>query len=147
MYQDDVRAFLQWFKGQLDERGRKVRGITTDGSSLYPEVLKELWPDARHQLCAFHVLKEITKAVLHALAVLRKEMAAKIPKLPRGRPGKEQQPLTRKAKRQKQRSDVSVNQGILWASWQREPPQRVKRGGLAGVLLLGLAPRPNSLEE
>jgi len=101
--QDDVRDFLKELKGQLDKRGLKVRGITTDGSSLYPLVLKELWPEARHQLCEFHVLKETTKAVLHALAVLRKEMAAKTTKLGRGRPSKEQQPLVRKAKRQKQR--------------------------------------------
>src|SRR5215471_9244799 len=79
--QDDVRAFLKEFKGQLDRRGLKVLGVTTDGSSLYPEVLKELWPDARHQLCQFHVIKEITKAILHALAVLRKELTALIPKL------------------------------------------------------------------
>jgi len=83
---DDVRAFLSEFHGQLEKRGLVVRGITTDGSSLYPKVLKELWPDVRHQLCEFHVLKEITKAVLHALAKLRKEMAAKIPTQPRGRP-------------------------------------------------------------
>ncbi len=101
--QNDVRDFLKEFKGQLDKRRLKVRGITTDGSSLYPVVLQELWPDARHQICRFHVIKEITKAVLHALAVLRKEMAAKIPKLGRGRPSKEQQPQARKVKGQKQR--------------------------------------------
>ena len=89
--QDDVRAFLTEFKAQLDKRGLSVRGITTDGSSLYPKVLKELWPAARHQICEFHVIKEITKAVLHALAKLRKEMTAQIPKQPRGRPSKERQ--------------------------------------------------------
>jgi transposase-like protein len=92
--QDDVRAFLTEFKGQLDRRDLSVRGITTDGSSLYPEVLKELWPKARHQLCEFHVLKEIVKTVLHALAKLRKEMTAQIPKQPRGRPSKERQGQT-----------------------------------------------------
>jgi Transposase len=91
--QDDVRAFLREFKGQLDRRGLVVLGITTDGSSLYPKVLKELWPDARHQICESHVLKEITKAVLHALAKLRKEVAAQVPKQPRGRPRKAQQGL------------------------------------------------------
>ena len=30
--QDDVRDFLKEFKGQLDKRGLKVLGITTDGS-------------------------------------------------------------------------------------------------------------------
>jgi transposase-like protein len=89
--QDDVRAFLSAFKGQLGRRGLSVLGITTDGSSLYPKVLKELWPAARHQICKFHVIKEITKAVLHALAKLRKEMTAQIPKQPRGRPSKKRQ--------------------------------------------------------
>jgi len=89
--EEDVREFLSEFKGQLDKRGLVVLGITTDGSALYPKVLKELWPDARHQLCEFHVIKEITKAVLHALAKLRKEMTAQIPKQARGRPKKEQE--------------------------------------------------------
>jgi Transposase len=88
---DDVLAFFREFKGRLDDRGRGVRGVTTDGSSLYPKAIKELWPDARHQTCAFHVLKEVVKAVLHALAKLRKEMAAQLPKQPRGRPSKERQ--------------------------------------------------------
>ncbi len=100
---DDVRAFLAEFKGQLDERGLKVRGITTDGSSLYPKVFEELWPGVPHQVCELHVIKEITKAVLHALAKLRKEITAKVPKLPRGRPSKEQQGHTRKVARQKRR--------------------------------------------
>ena len=48
-----------------------------------------MWPAARHQICEFHVLKEITTAVLHALAKLRKEIVAQLPKQPRGRPSKE----------------------------------------------------------
>jgi hypothetical protein len=122
--QDDVRDFLKQFKGQLDKRGLKVLGITTDGSSLYPVVLKELWPDARHQLCEFHVIKEITKAVLHALAVLRKEMAAKIPKLGRGRPSKEQQPLAREVKRQRQRVAELFEHRYLFVRHQLSQTQR-----------------------
>src|SRR5262249_28883888 len=89
--QDDVLAFLRDFKAQLDRRGLGVPGVTTDGSALYPKVLKRLWPTARHQVCRFHVIKEIIKAILHALATLRKEMTAQIPKQPRGRPRKEQE--------------------------------------------------------
>jgi hypothetical protein len=99
----DVRAFLREFKGHLEKRGRGVRGITTDGSQLYPKVLGELWPGVPHQLCEFHVLKEINKAVLHALARLRKEMTAALPKQPRGRPGKGQHGQARKVARRKQR--------------------------------------------
>src|SRR5262245_5777613 len=129
----DVRDFLHGFKGQLDKRGLKVRGVTTDGSSLYPEVLKELWPEARHQLCQFHVLKEIVKAVLHALAVLRKELAARAPRLPRGRPGKGRQAQARKAKRQKQRVAELFEHRHLFvrrqlSKAQRQQLQRLTRG-------------------
>jgi hypothetical protein len=99
----DVRAFLQEFKAQLDKRGLKVRGITTDGSPLYPKVLKELWPNVPHQSCVFHVLMEIVKAVLRALAKLRKELKAQIPKQRRGRPCKQDQAQTRRNKKLKQR--------------------------------------------
>lgn len=122
--QDAVRDFLRWFKGQLDNRGLEVKGITTDGSSLYPEVLKELWPGARHQLCEFHVIKEITKAILHALAALRKGLTAKVPKLPRGRPRKEQLPLARKAKRQKQRVADLFESRYLFVRHQLTKAQR-----------------------
>lgn len=89
--EDDILTFLNEFKGQLDRRCLSVFGITTDGSSLYPKVLKKLWPAARHQICEFHVIKEITKAIRHALAKLRKEMTEQIPKQPRGRPSKGRQ--------------------------------------------------------
>jgi hypothetical protein len=125
--QDDVRDFLKDLKAQLDKRGLKVLGITTDGSPLYPVVLKELWPDARHQLCEFHVIKEITQAVLRALAVLRKEMTAKIAKFGRGRPSKEQQPLARKVKRQKQRVAELFEHRYLFVRHQLSKAQRQQR--------------------
>lgn len=99
----DMRAFLSEFKAQLDERGLVVRGIATDGSPLYPKVLAELWPEVPHQNCRFHVLMEITKAVLRALAKLRKEMKAQIPKRKRGRPSKADRTQTRRIKRLKRR--------------------------------------------
>lgn len=99
----DVRVFLSAFKAELDKRGLVVRGITTDGSSLYPKVLKKLWPGVRHQMCRFHILMEITKAVLRALAKLRKERKAQIPKQKRGRPRKTDKAQTRRIKRLKQR--------------------------------------------
>jgi hypothetical protein len=129
----DVRAFLKEFKEQLDKRGLVVLGITTDGSSLYPKVLKELWPDIPHQICEFHVIKEITKAILHALAKLRKQLKAKIPKQGRGRPSKQQQTQGRKIARQKQRvADLFEHRHLfvrhhLNAS-QKKQLQRLTRG-------------------
>lgn len=101
----DIHSFLAEFKARLDTRGLSVKGITTDGSSLYPEPLKQLWPQVRHQVCRFHVLKEILKAVLHALAAVRKTLAAEVPTLPRGRPRQDakSQARVRRARRLKER--------------------------------------------
>jgi hypothetical protein len=52
-----------------------------------------------HQVCTFHVLREVTKAVLSAVASERKRLAAEAPKLPRGRPRADKAP--RRAARRK----------------------------------------------
>ncbi len=102
------------FRAQLEARQLRVQGITTDGSPLYPKPLADLWPNVRHQLCEFHVLKEITKAMLCAVAKLRKELSAKIPKQGRGRPGKAQKAPARKISRQKQRvADLFENRHLF----------------------------------
>ena len=63
-----------------------VQGITTDGSTLYPEPIAAVFGAVPHQVCQFHVLHEVNKAVLSAVAQERKRLAAGAPKLPRGRP-------------------------------------------------------------
>jgi hypothetical protein len=84
--QDDIRAFFRRFRDALQQRGLLLRGITTDGSALYPEPIREVFGGVRHQVCEFHVLKELLRAVLHAVAKVRKELAAKKQRLGRGRP-------------------------------------------------------------
>src|SRR5437764_1430981 len=54
---DDIRLFLGRVKSAIAARGRTVRGLTTDGSALYPQPLAEVFPEAPHQVCEFHVLK------------------------------------------------------------------------------------------
>src|SRR3954452_3997679 len=48
--------------------------VATDGSIRYPSVLGELWPEADHQLCVFHVLKDINKLILDAVRRMRTAM-------------------------------------------------------------------------
>ena len=69
--QDHMRRFLE----NLKNRGLTPEIVITDGSPLYPAVLAELWPDARHQLCIFHVMQDITDHVLDAVKRMRREMA------------------------------------------------------------------------
>ena len=122
--QQDILEFLTDFQGQLQARQRSVLGITTDGSPLYPKPLQALWPGVRHQVCEFHVRKEILKAVLHAVAKLRKELAAHLPKQPRGRPKREQQAQACQAARQKQRIADLFENRHLFVRHERTPAQR-----------------------
>ena len=87
---DHMRRFLNNLKGQ----GLRPRVVVTDGSDLYPAVLAELWPDARHQLCVFHILKGINDLILKAVrrlanALRRRGNSGR--KRQRGRPSKKQQ--------------------------------------------------------
>lgn len=95
---DDVRAFFGRFRAALDQRGLVLRGITTDGSPLYPGPIREVFGNVAHQVCEFHVLKELVKAVLHAVARVRKELAARKTRLPKSRP------VTKKARRAARRN-------------------------------------------
>jgi len=101
----DIEAFFRRFHTALEARGLSLKGITTDGSSLYPEAIATVFGDVPHQLCTFHVLKEVTKAVLSAVAKLRKDLAAGAPKLPRGRPGSK---AARRAARRKKRIEQKI---------------------------------------
>jgi len=53
---DDIRAFLGRLKSALQARDLTLRGITTDGSPLYPKPLAEVFSGVPHQLCQFHVI-------------------------------------------------------------------------------------------
>jgi Transposase len=69
--QGHMRRFLQ----NLKTWGLEPQTVITDGSDLYPRVLEELWPDADHQLCVFHVIKDINELILDAVRRLRQRMA------------------------------------------------------------------------
>jgi hypothetical protein len=98
---DDIRAFLGRLKTALDTRGLTLQGITTDGSPLYPEPLAEVFSGVPHQLCQFHVIKEITKGVLKAVAQVRERLAQSTPKLKRGRPSSKDPAARRRARKSK----------------------------------------------
>ena len=69
--QDHMRRFL----ANLANWGVTPRVVVTDGSNLYPGILAELWPEADHQLCVFHVIKDINKLILDAVRRMRTAMS------------------------------------------------------------------------
>jgi len=100
---EDIRAFLGRLKTALAARALTLCGVTTDGSALYPEPLLEVFGDVPHQICTFHIVAEVSKAVLGAVASARKGLAAQQPTLRRGRPST---PAAKQAARTKKRLEA-----------------------------------------
>jgi hypothetical protein len=65
------RGHMGRFLKNLRSWGLMPQIVVTDGSNLYPAVLAELWPDADHQLCVFHVIKDINDLILDAVRRLK----------------------------------------------------------------------------
>jgi len=78
---EDMIRFFRRFRKELEQRNLKLLGVTTDGSPLYPEPLALIFPGVPHQVCRFHVLKEINKQILKAVTAVRREIKKKLPKL------------------------------------------------------------------
>src|SRR5512135_3343957 len=71
---NDQPHMRRFFKN-LKTWGLSPAVVVTDGSNLYPTILAKLWPDARHQLCVFHVLKDLHEQVLDAVRRQRRAMS------------------------------------------------------------------------
>ena len=92
--QVNMDAFLQGLK----DRGLDVVVAITDGSPLYKDSLQTWWADIQHQLCIFHVIKEVNKLILNGVRDIKnriKRQGNKGRKRGRGRP-------TKKAQQQRQ---------------------------------------------
>jgi hypothetical protein len=98
----DIITFLGRLKTALTERDLVLQGITTDGSPLYPEPIRTVFGDVAHQICTFHVLKELTQGILRAVAAERRRLAHSKPKLKRGRPSSKEKTARRLARQSKQ---------------------------------------------
>jgi len=81
----------------LANRNFVLKGITTDGSALSPAPIRQVFGEVPHQLCTFHVLKELTQGVLTAVAKERERLAKSNPPLGRGRPSSQDKTVRRLA--------------------------------------------------
>jgi hypothetical protein len=100
-HHDDLEAFLGRLKTALDERNLTLKGITTDGSALSPEPIRTVFGEVPHQLCTFHIIKELTKGILKAVAKERERLAKSKPKLKRGRASSQEKEARRLARKSK----------------------------------------------
>jgi Transposase len=131
--QDDVIAFFGRFQIALHARQLTVHGITTDGSPLYPAAIQAVWGEVPHQICEFHILKDLNQATLRAVAQVRKQLAAQQPKLGRGRPSGEKRKLAQKRQRLQQKIADLFEHRYLFVQHhltesERATVQRITRG-------------------
>jgi Transposase len=124
---DDITAFLGRLKSALADRGLKLQGITTDGSPLYPEPIRTVFGTVSHQICTFHILKELTQGILSAVSAERRHLAKSKPKLKRGRPSSKEQAarrLARKSKRMQEKISDLFQGRFLFVKRHLKPSER-----------------------
>jgi hypothetical protein len=120
----DITAFWGRLTTAVTERDLVLQGITTAGSPLYPEPLRTVCGDVAHQMCTFHVLKELTQGILGAVAAERRRLAHAKPKLQRGRPSSKEKMarrLTRKSKQRQEQSSALVQGRFLLVKRRLKP--------------------------
>lgn len=92
---DDIADVLCDLRGA----GFKPEVIATDASSLYPAVIQEIFPAAKHQLCVFHFIKSMNEKLGRSFRAIVAEMPAP-KKRRRGRPKKRGRPRKDARKRE-----------------------------------------------
>jgi len=85
--EEDVRVFCQ----RLRAAGFRPDLVVTDGSKLYPPVIAAVWPQAEHQRCVFHFIKQLNEELGPSFWAAYATMPAP-PKRKRGRPKKRGRP-------------------------------------------------------
>jgi hypothetical protein len=104
---DHMRRFLR----NLACWGLRPEVVVSDGSNLYPDLLAQIWPQARHQLCVFHLLRDLLDKVLAAVRRLRRAQAS------RGRAGRKRRGRPRqkqKGRRQRHVPTAKDKAGFVW---------------------------------
>src|SRR5262249_205864 len=136
--QDQMDAFLQ----ALKERGLDAQVIITDGSPLYKDALQRYWAEVAHQLCVFHVIKDVNRLIRDGGRAIKnrlKRQGNEGGKKRRGRPSKKDQ-------QQRQRRDGMSKKQQASFIWEhqylivRKPDDLSEQDKETLALLLQIAP-------
>ena len=98
--QAHMDAFLQ----HLKDRGLHVQVAITDGSPLYKDSLQSYWRDIEHQLCLFHVIKEVNSLILDGVRAIKNGLRRQGNKGRKRRPGRPTQKVQQQRQRRQQMS-------------------------------------------
>ena len=106
------QAHMDTFLQALKERGLKVEVAITDGSPLYKDSLQSYWADVQHQLCLFHVIKEVNKLILDGVRAIKNRIKRQGNKGRKKRPGRP----SKKALQQRKRKGMTKKEqaAFIW---------------------------------
>jgi hypothetical protein len=123
---EDILELLRAFRAILERRELVLRGITTDGSALYTEPVRTVFPGVRHQICEFHVKQELNKSVLKAVAQVRRDLdKTKTKRQKRGRPStKEEKAAIQKNERIQSKIGALFEHRYLFVQKELSPKER-----------------------
>lgn len=110
--QDQMDAFLQ----ELKDVGLNVEVVITDGSPLYKESLQRYWSEVEHQLCIFHVIKEVNKLILDGVRAVKNRIKRQGNKGRKKRPGRP----SKKAQQQKERKKGMTKKAQAAFIWEHQ---------------------------
>lgn len=107
--QEHMDLFLQ----SLKDRGIDVQVAITDGSPLYKDALQSYWDDVEHQLCVFHVIKDVNKLILDGVRAIKNALKRQGNKGRKKRPGR---PSKKAQQRRQRRQGVSKKEqaSFIW---------------------------------
>ncbi len=95
--QEHMDMFLQ----TLNDRCLDVEVAITDGSPLYKDSLQSYWNDVEHQLCIFHVIKEVNKLILNGVRSIKNRIKRQGNKGRKKRPGRPNKKVQQQRERRK----------------------------------------------
>jgi transposase len=111
---------VETFLSRLQAAGIDPAEVITDGSALYPTVLKQIWPQAAHQLCLFHETRRVTGEVMKLVHAVRRNL-----------PNPTEQSTARRGVRSLRRQAPSDDPNDpATQRWQRRQAEREKQIGL-----------------
>lgn len=137
--QTNMDTFLQ----SLKDRGIEVIVAISDGSPLYKNCLQSWWQDCQHQLCIFHVFKEVNKLVLDGVRAIKNQIQRQGNKGRKRRPGRP----TKKAAQQRQAKSEMTKKEQATFIWEhqylivKKPENLTDQDTLDLALMLEIAPQ------
>lgn len=136
------QAHMDTFLQDLKDWGLDVEVAITDGSPLYKDSLQQYWCDIEHQLCIFHIIKEVNKLILGGVRAIKnriKRQGNKGRQKRRGRPGKK----ARKQRQSRQGMSKKEQAAFIWEHQYlivRKPEDLSKQEKKDLTLMLTIAP-------